>query len=615
MRSLIVLSRHHIFIAGFCIVFVASLIGLFIFEHSYEQRFYPNVVLGSELVGGKSFDEVLGRLRLVGESLATSGLGLVVPRTQASTTIMIPMRSTGLTPDVVVEYFSLGDYERAAREAFAVGRTGHWWSRWFNQMELIFRPAVFPLPVVVREPAIRSLLARELAVALIAPTDAHFIKHAGAITLVPDEAGETADVDAVVTGVSTILGQMRTNRLQILVHERPAAISKERLGVLVDFTNHLLEVPAFRFTYQSSTVYASGATVSTWLSLRPDPGVAIAVLRPALAEFLRQTVALDINDPPQNSRFAMSDGVLVETRSGRVGSIVDIEAAAQALEDQLTARYLALVFPGQHSEVSRPTPIEIVVQQASPRITAATVRNYAIRDLIGSAATSFKGSSASRRHNIATGVERVSGILIAPGEEFSLVKAIGEVSEETGFDKEYVIKGDRSVKEAGGGLCQVATTVFRAAMNAGLPITERQNHSYVVGYYGPGLDATIYGPWPDLRFVNDTGEYLLFQMKASGDTLSAEFYGKKDGRMVTVSEPLLHDYIDPPPDRYIPALDKAWGVVECTDHARKGLTANATYTVSYIDGRVKQQEFVSIYQPWPKICLVGIQIPPAPMFR
>jgi vancomycin resistance protein YoaR len=366
------------------------------------------------------------------------------------------------------------------------------------------------------------------------------------------------------------------------------------------------------FEYRGEEVYASGLTLATWLTVREEQGRTPVINREKVAEFLRRTVSAAIDDAPRNSRFAMKDGVLTETAPGVPGSGIRLDDVVQSLEQEIGRAYLSMLFPEPGTAPAITTKkirIPVAFVQEPPRITAETIAEYNIKDLVGSAATSYRGSSASRRHNIKVGVERVSGLLIAPGEEFSLVKALGEVSEETGFEKEYVIKGDRSVKEAGGGLCQLATTVFRAALNAGLPITERQNHSYVVGYYGPGLDATIYGPWPDLRFVNDTGEYLLFQMKAQGDTLSAEFYGQKDGRQVTLSEPRLFDYIDPPPDKFIPAADKPWGVIECTDQARKGLSAEATYSVRYPSGEVQEKVFKSVYQPWPKICLVGISGP------
>lgn len=615
MGRLFVITHKHLLLFGGLLLLIGAASGFFFFERSYQHRFFPGVTLGGEAVGGATYDEVLSRIKLVGEALKTNGLQLIVPTDHTTTTIVIPQRSVGLTPDVVVEYFSLGDYEAAVAQAFAFGRTDGFMRRIREKTSLLIDPYDVPLPVTLREAAVESLLTREFDSLLKKPFDAAFVWTSRGITVTDEGVGEKVDVQAVARGIADALTSMKTNRLQLSVLPEPARVTKEELSVLKDFAEAMSRAMTFVFQYRGGEVYASGGTVATWLSVVSQPSVVPVIRREKLTEFIRQTINERIDDAPINSRFAMRDGKLIEIAPGTPGSVASIEKLAGALEQLLADRYLQSLFPQTSGTALADETVRLSVEFITepPRITAATIANYNIEDLVGYASTSFKGSTASRKHNIATGVANVSGLLIAPGQEFSLVDAIGDVTEENGYEKEYVIKGDRSVKEAGGGLCQLATTVFRAAMNAGLPITERQNHSYVVGYYGPGLDATIYGPHPDLRFINDTGQYLLFQMKTIGDSLVAEFYGAQHNRVVTITEPKLTDYISPPPPRYIPALDKPWGQIDCTDQPRRGLTAEAAYTVQYPDGRVNEQVFKSVYQPWPKICLVGIAIGPVPV--
>ena len=105
-----------------------------------------------------------------------------------------------------------------------------------------------------------------------------------------------------------------------------------------------------------------------------------------------------------------------------------------------------------------------------------------------------------------------------------------------------VIKKDKTVPEYGGGLCQVSTTAFRAAINTGLEITRRTAHAFPVVYYDPqGFDATIYPPWPDLRFINNTPSYVLVQTKINDYDLIFEFYGTNDGRKIEIDGPLQYD--------------------------------------------------------------------------
>ena len=120
------------------------------------------------------------------------------------------------------------------------------------------------------------------------------------------------------------------------------------------------------------------------------------------------------------------------------------------------------------------------------------------------------------------------------------MKVLGEVDGEHGYLPELVIKHDKTEPEFGGGICQVSTTAFRAAIYSGLEITARRNHAYPVGYYNPqGMDSTVYIPKPDLRFKNDTPNYILIQTKIVGTELTFQFYGTSDGRKTTVIGPTI----------------------------------------------------------------------------
>jgi len=242
------------------------------------------------------------------------------------------------------------------------------------------------------------------------------------------------------------------------------------------------------------------------------------------------------------------------------------------------------------------------------KIATGDVNDLGIKELIGRGVSNFKGSPKNRRHNIAVGAKSLNGILIKPGEEFSLLKALGPIDGEHGYLQELVIKGNRTVPEYGGGLCQIGTTTFRAALRSGLPITQRQNHSYRVVYYEPaGMDATIYDPWPDFRFLNDTGFYILFMARVEGDDLIFDFYGTKDGRKVVINPdpPKIFNITGPGPVRYIDSTDLKPGEKKKLESPHSGADTYFKYTVTYPSGEVKEQEFKSHYVPWPEVWLVG----------
>lgn len=188
--------------------------------------------------------------------------------------------------------------------------------------------------------------------------------------------------------------------------------------------------------------------------------------------------------------------------------------------------------------------VDLVVNTTEPKTSLASLNKLGIKELIGRGESKFNGSPANRRWNIKVGVKRMAGVIVKPGEEFSFNKYLGPVEASTGFKPELVIKGDQgTIPEFGGGLCQVSSTTFRAAMHAGLPITARRNHSYAVQYYAPqGTDATIYPGSADLKFKNDTGNSILIWPYFKDENyLIFDFYGTYDGRKVELGTPYSYD--------------------------------------------------------------------------
>ncbi len=228
---------------------------------------------------------------------------------------------------------------------------------------------------------------------------------------------------------------------------------------------------------------------------------------------------------------------------------------SESADTQLRATQFALPEPGQELE-GVPTAERIVQALAHGITTAelevvitepdvkgiADIEELRITTLLARGESDFAGSPSNRRFNIDIGTSRYHGVLIKPGDEFSFNDLLGPVDGAHGFKQELVIKANLTVPEFGGGLCQVSTTAFRAALRSGLPITERRNHSYAVRYYGtPGFDATIYPGNTDLRFTNDTPGYLLVQARVEGTKLVFEFWGTDDGRQVEIAGPSPYD--------------------------------------------------------------------------
>jgi vancomycin resistance protein YoaR len=169
-----------------------------------------------------------------------------------------------------------------------------------------------------------------------------------------------------------------------------------------------------------------------------------------------------------------------------------------------------------------------------------------IDSLLGRGDSNFSGGSEERDHNIYTGSSAVNGTLVAPGEDFSFNGAIGAITEESGYVVSGVIMGESVGRDVGGGICQVSTTVFRAALMGGFPMAEWWPHTYrLLGYerdgWGPGYDASILqlgdnpATWGDFKFTNTTDGWLLLQSWTSYPYHVVEIYGHDMGWDVDIS--------------------------------------------------------------------------------
>ena len=201
---------------------------------------------------------------------------------------------------------------------------------------------------------------------------------------------------------------------------------------------------------------------------------------------------------------------------------------------------------------------------------------------------------------------------MAPGGTFDFNARVGQISRARGFAAGYVITGSTLSLEPGGGICQVSTTVFRAAYQAGLPITERHAHSYQIAYYDPpGLDAAVYAPSKNLRWRNDTAGPLLVQASwdLKGQTLRVDLFGRSDGRRVWVGTPRQSGAQLPTPPAYVadPALPP--GETRRVDMPAPGRRVAVARQVRFSDGRVSRWETVSVYRPWGGVFAVHPQDP------
>ena len=205
---------------------------------------------------------------------------------------------------------------------------------------------------------------------------------------------------------------------------------------------------------------------------------------------------------------------------------------------------------------------QVAVQRSTPARSTAEARRMGITGLVSSYET-FYGGEPSRIHNVQLVAHLVDRHLIAPGREFSFNRATGERTAAKGFREAPVIINGELQTGLGGGVCQVSTTVFNAAYEAGLPITARTNHALYISHYPQGRDATVDYPSVDLRFVNDTGHWLLLRTFVGPSSLVVSRYGTPTHRRVVTETAPLAAHGSPPVERVPdPTLAAGQKVVE-----------------------------------------------------
>ncbi len=279
------------------------------------------------------------------------------------------------------------------------------------------------------------------------------------------------------------------------------------------------------------------------------------------------------------------------------GQKLNVDQAFQMLENTLVSNETKTIN----------LPIEVI----KPKIETSDVNSLGIKELLGRGISNFAGSIQNRIYNVGLTAAKINGILVPPGEIFSFNKTVGDISAATGFKQAYVIKEGRTVLDDGGGVCQDSTTLFRAVLDAGLPVIKRTAHAYRVGYYEqgfpPGLDATVFYPSVDFQFKNDTKAHILIQAYTVGTTLYIDLYGTPDGRTASLTQPVITSQTPPPPELKTddPTLPK--GQVKQVDWAAWGARVNFKRTVKRGGEVLIDEAWISNYKPWQAVYLVGTQ--------
>lgn len=464
-----------------------------------------------------------------------------------------------------------------------------WWHKYINGRITVIEPEL-----EINKERIKTVVQESFTDITIPAVDAAFVFTDNNITISQERPGKVVDWENLFELINYNLNSFDEEPIKVRTKTEYPEIYKQDLSGSEDSARQLTNKNlVLKYQNEAWTVNREG--IASWLSVNKKGGrIELSFSADRIAKYLEENIAPDVNVMPQEPRFEVKDNKVSSWQLGKDGTELNLTQSAQLIINSYT---------GDNSD----DEIELVVDAVKPTEANA----LEIKEIIGTGYSNFTGSSSNRRHNISTGAAALHGLIIKPGEEFSLMSALGEIDAESGYLPELVIKDNKTIPEYGGGLCQIGTTIFRTALATGLPITARRNHSYRVSYYEPaGTDATIYDPWPDFRFVNDSPTNILIQSRIEGNEIFFDFWGTEDGRVATTTYPVIYNITPPPPTKIIETDELEPGEKKCTERAHNGADAYFDYTVIYPENATtspleKVERFSSHYVPWQEVCLVG----------
>ncbi len=606
---------------GFFAIFTAVLFllvfgGSFFYASSYKEKVNPGIYIGSLSIGGMEKEELTRFLQDMSEKLTNEGLQFNFAYNGKKQDILIyPVVATEGT---VVEFASL-DIEKEVDRLITLGKSKNPIITGFNIFSGVFlqdKDLVLQ-NVYINEEALKQELADKFGEYETPAVDAGV----DIISTDPLEYNLVSSTPGLEFAYEEALSEIR-NSWSIL---QPAVVEIEQktTNPKVDSKNldqvlkslpKIFALGSINLSYKDPQTGFSESWVlkknifKDWLEVqeKTEGEYAFGFDHDDLEIYLNSVVGNKIDREARDAKFEIEQNKEVkEFQGSRPGIKLNIEETSKLINEVIYQR-------ASHNEGVGKN-ITVVVDLVEPSVSTGEANDLGITEILGIGVSDFSGSPSNRIKNIRNAVNKLNGILVKPGEEFSTIEHTQPYTLEGGYLPELVIKGDEIKPEIGGGLCQIGTTLFRMAMNSGLPITQRRNHSLVVGYYNdlqnglPGTDATIYEPAPDFKFKNDTDNYILIQteMDLANSRLNFILWGTSDGREGYYEKPIVKRWIPHGETKIIETTKLAPGEREC-QHAYTGAEAAFTYVRELPDGTKEEQVFESYYRPLPEICLVGV---------
>lgn len=593
------IAAHVLTLSGVFVVIMLLLgTGVALAQNAYKQKFYPGVKIGDVSVAGLTYTQALEKIEPGLLELETSGLQFQ----SGDTTLTVPATLEPLDPGAGEKTIFSVDADATVAEAYSVGRRGNFIYQLGEQIKTGLSGVSVAIVYSLNETELTSQLEEVFSPLEQEPKDASlaYDMSTDKWSVEPAAEGEVFDYTHVVNQAKERFETASSTVITLSLNTAEPEVTNDVAERQIELAKRILEQAPIQISAESLNFEIGVEEFSRWIEATPH-GIGFDAEEVSASLEARSD---QIDQPAKEGRFKFVEGKIEQYEDSQEGKVLDIPVSIGFLYEEIVER--------GSSQASA------YVRVDQPSVTPENIEELGIKELLGTGHSNMGGSPYNRRLNIARGAELLNGLLIAPGEEFSVLDHLRPFTLDNGYYPELVIKENKTIPEIGGGLCQIGTTTFRGAMMSGFQILERRNHSYAVSYYFddannlPGTDATIYDPSPDMRFKNDTEHWVLFEAKIEGNDLYFSFYGTSDGRKAYFTPPRISGWVSPPPTKEIEDPSMAPGTKKCTESAHAGTTSSFDYIIEYADGTKHEETFTSVYKPWQAVCLVGPKAEVAP---
>lgn len=580
-----------IFVAGFLLSCIIFLSGVWTVVSSL-QIIAPGVEIAGTKVGGKNDKEA--------KALLEARVGKP-PEAQVELSIENKRFATP-SADLGMRY----DIDGAIAKAMAVGRGERGFDNFVRVVDTTLIGEKIPLSITFDEVPVKGWVASVAAqIDTVGASPSVALKTSGnANTLVvkPGTFGREVDKNALIAAIMT----QRSLPLHILgipAHDTPPLSESEQEIVRRRAEVFIGKILYFAVDDQeyilNDTKMIGFLALPAWYNSE-EIGKEVGIWKDRVTR------------DPQEPNIVVEGTKVVSFTPPLYGRTINAEETVERVKSQMQKfEGLGALTASETDEGTEAVPVQVPISRVDPQKKLSELNNLGINERIGFAESYFYHSIPGRVHNVALTANRIHLTVIPPDGVFSFNTALGEVSQATGYKQAYVIQAGRTILGDGGGVCQGSTTVFRTALNAGLPIVSRRGHSYRVSYYEqnapPGLDATVYSPSVDFKFKNDTPGYILLTTKVDTANyhLIVELWGTSDGRKAELSEYKIWDKVPARATVYQEDPSLPVGTTKQVDWSAPGAKASFRYTVTRGDRTIIDETYKTVYKPWAAVYLVG----------